>query len=54
MNIANSTGGRPKVDLETYKAELTSLYNEGLKSNQLAQYLKDEYSIQVTGRTLKR
>lgn len=31
-------GGRPKVDLDTHKHQLTSLYNEDLNINQLVQY----------------
>jgi len=46
--------GRPKVDLDWYRHELTGLYNEELKIDQLVQYLFDEYGIEITSRTLKR
>jgi len=46
--------GRPKVDLDFYRHELTSLYNEDLNIDQLLQYLHDEYNITITKSTLKR
>ena len=46
--------GRPKVDLDFYRHELTSLYNEDLNIDQLLQYLHDEYNITIAKSTLKR
>jgi hypothetical protein len=44
---------RPSIDLQLYKAEITTLYQQHLTTAELAKYLYDKYNIKVTSRTIE-
>ncbi|KAF2188012.1 hypothetical protein K469DRAFT_661412 [Zopfia rhizophila CBS 207.26] len=45
--------GRPSINIDPYQLELIGLFKEGLTYKQLSQYLRDEYEVKVTDRTIK-
>ncbi|KAL3428760.1 hypothetical protein BDV09DRAFT_203923 [Aspergillus tetrazonus] len=46
-------GGRPSINLEPYKDEITELYLNNTVPNRIAEYLADSYGISATPRTIE-
>ncbi|KAJ6168287.1 hypothetical protein N7497_001130 [Penicillium chrysogenum] len=46
--------GRPRVDLEPYKAEIIGLYENKMKSDDICKHMKRQHDIQISARTLTK
>jgi hypothetical protein len=56
-NQEDATGkqsGRPKVDLEPYKAEVIALHEKKMKGDDICKHLKRQHDIQISPRTLTK
>ena len=47
-------GGRPRINIELYKAELVELFQEGLTYEELVEHIQEHYNIIIARRTLQR
>ncbi|KAJ5207272.1 hypothetical protein N7472_003720 [Penicillium cf. griseofulvum] len=53
-NTPSKMTGRPRVDLEPYKAEIIGLYEKKMKSDDICKHLKRQHDIQISSRTLSK
>ncbi|KAL4889310.1 hypothetical protein BDV59DRAFT_195730 [Aspergillus ambiguus] len=51
--MASSNSGRKAINLEPYKDQILSLYSSHLSVNSILAYIQDEYSFQISKRTLE-
>lgn len=50
----SKTSGRPRVDLEPYKAEVIGLFEKKMKNDDICKHLKKQHDIQISSRTLTK
>jgi transposase len=50
----SKNSGRPRVDLEPYKAEIVGLHEKKMKSDDICKHLKRQHDIQISSRTLTK
>ncbi|OQE42257.1 hypothetical protein PENCOP_c004G04275 [Penicillium coprophilum] len=53
-NTPSKTTGRPRVDLEPYKAEILGLFEKKTKNDDICKHLKRQHDIQISPRTLTK
>jgi hypothetical protein len=54
VDTPSKTTGRPRVDLEPYKAEIIGLFEKKTKGPDICKHLKRQHDIQLSARTLNK
>jgi transposase len=53
-DATSKQSGRPRVDLEPYKAEVIALHEKKMKGDDICKHLKRQHDIQISPRTLTK
>ncbi|KAJ5791301.1 uncharacterized protein N7518_008312 [Penicillium psychrosexuale] len=54
VDTPSKMSGRPRVDLEPYKAEIIGLFEKKMKGDDICKHLKRQHDIQISSRTLTK